>query len=339
MDCFICLAGVSMMWIDKNESRTNKVWKQDQMRYNRNDEGRMPDNPTKGITGDAHRFRKEGFMRFKRIYIEITNTCNLHCSFCIQNHRTPHRMRVEEFAHILREIQPFTNYVYLHVLGEPLSHPDIGKMLQLCEEYGMQVNLTTNGTLLRACQEVLYNSRLRQVNVSLHSVSEHAQANYLVDVFAVCESLAAKGVHISYRLWNLQEHGLVTESEALLKQLMKHYHMPYPKRIHKGMRMDVGEYLHIHLESQFDWPSMTSPYVSDTGRCLGMRQMCAILSDGTLVPCCLDTHGDIALGNVLEQSFASIIASDRAKCMCDGFLEHRVVEALCQHCSYRLRFA
>ena len=108
-------------------------------------------------------------MQFKRIYVEITNTCNLSCSFCIQNQRKPRRMSVAQFSHVIREIKPYTGHVYLHVLGEPLSHPDLKTFLQICDEQGMQVNLTTNGTLLKACRDVLINSRLRQVNVSLHS--------------------------------------------------------------------------------------------------------------------------------------------------------------------------
>ena len=143
-------------------------------------------------------------MQFKRIYVEITNTCNLSCSFCIQNKRKPRRMSVAEFSHVIREIKPYTKHVYLHVLGEPLSHPDLGAFLQICDEQGMQVNLTTNGTLLNACRDVLMNSRLRQVNVSLHSFPEHEQPQYLEHVFSVCEELAQKGVHISYRLWSVQ---------------------------------------------------------------------------------------------------------------------------------------
>ena len=118
-------------------------------------------------------------MQFKRIYVEITNTCNLSCSFCIQNQRKPRRMSVAQFSHVIREIKPYTGHVYLHVLGEPLSHPDLKTFLQICDEQGMQVNLTTNGTLLKACRDVLINSRLRQVNVSLHSFPEHEQPQYL----------------------------------------------------------------------------------------------------------------------------------------------------------------
>ena len=59
-------------------------------------------------------------MRFKRIYIEITNQCNLKCSFCIQNQRKSKYLSINDFSYILDELRPFTDYIYLHVLGEPL---------------------------------------------------------------------------------------------------------------------------------------------------------------------------------------------------------------------------
>ena len=88
-------------------------------------------------------------MRLKRVYIEITNTCNLACSFCIQNQRQPRRMNIQEFTHVIQEVRSVTRHVYLHVLGEPLSHPDLPAFLQICKANDMEVILTTNGTLLK----------------------------------------------------------------------------------------------------------------------------------------------------------------------------------------------
>lgn len=242
-------------------------------------------------------------MPFKRIYVEITNTCNLSCSFCIQNQRKPRSMNVEEFAHVIREIKPYTNHAYLHVLGEPLSHPDLASFLHICDEAGLQVNLTTNGTLLKKCRDVLMNSSLRQINVSLHSFPEHEQPQYLEHVFSVCEELAQRGIHISYRLWSVQNGRLSEESAQLLQQLVQRYQITQPQEFERRMRLDAGDHLHLNLESVFTWPSLKHPYVSDTGRCLGMKQMCAILSDGTVVPCCLDSRGEAPLGNIYTQSF------------------------------------
>ena len=121
-------------------------------------------------------------------------------------------------------------------------------------------------------------------------------------------------------------------------QIKERYQIEHVEEFVKRMRMDVGEYLHLNLETIFTWPSLQHPFVSDVGRCLGMKQMCGILSDGTVVPCCLDSKGDVALGNIFTQSFSSIINSQRVRDIQDGFSNKKVVETLCKHCSYRLRF-
>ena len=73
-------------------------------------------------------------MKFKKIYIEITNKCNLNCSFCNNNKRDKKFMSIEDFERVIKEIKSYTNYVYLHVKGEPLLHPDIDRILSICDD-------------------------------------------------------------------------------------------------------------------------------------------------------------------------------------------------------------
>ncbi|WP_416325043.1 radical SAM/SPASM domain-containing protein [[Eubacterium] hominis] len=275
-------------------------------------------------------------MRFKKIYIEITNTCNLSCSFCVQNQRPPRRMSVDELRHILKQIKPFTNYVYLHVLGEPLSHPDLETILDLCEEYGMNVNMTSNGTLFKQKEDVLLRGKIRQLNVSLHSFPQHYQQAYLEHVISICDKLAEKHTYISYRLWSMRQGELDHETMQIVDYLKQAYHCDIPV-IEKGA-IRLKEHTYLHFEEVFAWPDLSSFHVSTKGSCLGMKQMCAILSDGTITPCCLDSKGDIALGNIFEESFSSIIEKERAQAIKTGFQNKVVVEELCQKCSYRTRF-
>ena len=117
-------------------------------------------------------------MRFKRIYVEISNICNLKCPFCSKSTRPPRSMNEEEFRHVVREIAPFTGNVYFHVKGEPLLHPLLGRFFDICEENDLRVNLTTNGSLLAKNQELLMRKNaLRQVNISLHSFPFQNGAN------------------------------------------------------------------------------------------------------------------------------------------------------------------
>lgn len=275
-------------------------------------------------------------MRFKKIYIEITNTCNLSCSFCIQNQRKPRQMSVDEFSNILAQIKPYTSHIYLHVLGEPLSHPYLKEMLKLCETMDIQVNMTTNGTLLEKKEEVLLSSRLRQINVSLHSFSAHHQQDYLKQVVSVCNKLAERKTYVSYRLWCMRNGDIDEETKVILAELEMLYGMKITQ-VEKGT-IRLKDYTFLHFEEVFTWPDLSNAMVGEQGTCLGMKQMCAILSDGTVVPCCLDSKGSINLGNIFETPFQDIIEGERAQKILNGFQKHRVVEELCQKCSYRQRF-
>ena len=53
--------------------------------------------------------------KYKKVYIEITNICNLNCSFCPKGTRTPKIMTKDEFRHILDEIKPYSDYIYLQI--------------------------------------------------------------------------------------------------------------------------------------------------------------------------------------------------------------------------------
>lgn len=245
-------------------------------------------------------------------------------------------MSLEEFSHILTQIKPYTSHIYLHVLGEPLSHPLLKKMLLLCETMDIQVNMTTNGTLLKQKEEVLLSSRLRQINVSLHSFPAHHQQAYLEQVVSVCRKLAARKTYVSYRLWCMRNGKVDEETKAILIKLEKLYGIKLTQ-VEKGT-VRLGDYTFLHFEEVFTWPDLSNAFLGEEGTCLGMKQMCAILSDGTVVPCCLDSKGTMNLGNILTTPFQEIIEGKRAQAILDGFQKQKAREALCQKCSYRLRF-
>ena len=63
------------------------------------------------------------------------------------------------------------------------------------------------------------------------------------------------------------------------------------------------------------------------------------MSDGTVVPCCLDADGNLALGNLFESDLESILSSERARNIYDGFTRRRACEELCRKCGYAKRFS
>ena len=107
---------------------------------------------------------------------------------------------------------------------------------------------------------------------------------------------------------------------------------PWTER-HDGWRL--ADNLYIENDNMFEWPDLQHAiYDEQEVFCYALRNQIGVLVDGTVVPCCLDHNGDIALGNLFRQSLADILASPRARALYDGFTSHTAVESLCQRCGY-----
>lgn len=273
----------------------------------------------------------------------------MNCSFCSPIKRPRRIMTAEEFDNITTQIRPFSDYVYFHVKGEPLLHPDLDRLFDICYEKKLRVNLTTNGTLLPQKKELLFSKpALRQVNLSLHSFSEHDiseknfdEEKYVDSLIEFAKEASQRKVITVLRLWNLDgSHRANEKSLAIMKKLEREFSFEgnLAEEMQHKNSVKLMPYTFISWDEQFEWPSLDSGFYSEYGRCHGMRDLIAILADGTVVPCCLDSNGVVNLGNVFEKSFEDIINSPRSKAITEGFRNQRAVEALCRACTYRTRF-
>ncbi len=276
-------------------------------------------------------------MRFQKIYVEISNRCNLSCAFCPGTRRAPGRMTVEEFGELLPKLRPYTQFLYFHIMGEPLCHPQLKEFLALAGESGFKVILTTNGTLLAKQQEMLLNApALHKINISLHAFEANDLAipfeKYLEDCFRFGQ--AAKGEKlVVYRLWN--QGGAEAKNGEILKTMKSFFPEPWVTE-RRGTKIENRVYLE-HGE-KFDWPDMQAREETVPLFCYGLRDQLGVLWDGTVVPCCLDHEGDLALGNLFRQDMEEILESSRAKAIYDGFTQRKAVEDLCRRCGYARRF-
>lgn len=285
---------------------------------------------------------------FKKIFVEITNRCNLACDFCPATRRPKGDMAPAAFAALLPQLVPFTKHLSLHVLGEPLLHPDLPQLLAHCHDQRLQVNLTTNGTLLpRQARMLLAAPALRQVNISLHSVSSRHSgfepSGYLGGVLEFSRLAAARGIFVSLRIWDLPPTpapGMARWQEEVLSRLEEFFELTTPlvDTVAAAQGIRLAERTFLSQKELFVWPTLLAPDRGDRGTCRGLRDQIAILVDGTVVPCCLDAEGEIRLGNVFSDSFAEIVAGARATRIKRGFRERKVVEELCRRCGYRERF-
>ena len=274
----------------------------------------------------------------KRVYLEITNVCNLACSFCPGTKRQKRFMSEAEFAALTEKLRGKTQYLYFHLMGEPLLHPLLGSFLAIAEEKGFRVILTTNGTLLDEKGLSLPDApALYKINLSLQSF-EANEGGRLEDYVNQCARFAAKaaakGKISELRLWN--RGGRESLNGEILRLLEETFPAPWeesPRSVKLAERVFLAE------DDKFDWPSLDAPDRGERCFCYGLRDQIGVLVDGTVVPCCLDHEGDLPLGNLLEQDFDEIMSTEKARRIYSGFSQRTALEPLCRRCGYARKFA
>ena len=276
-------------------------------------------------------------MRFRKIYLEISNLCNLSCAFCPGTRRQKKAMTVAEFSALLPRLRPYTEYLYFHLMGEPLLHPNLETFLDLAADEGFRVILTTNGTLLPQRQSMLLESAgLHKINISLHAFEANDLtipfSEYLDGCFRFGKAMEGKKI-VTYRLWN--QGGLEERNQEILAAMKRYFPEPWTED-RRGIR--IGERVFLEYGDKFDWPDLTAPEVGQQVFCHGLRDQLGVLCDGTVVPCCLDHEGDIPLGNLFRQEMQEILDTPRAKALYDGFSQRCAAEELCRRCGYARRF-
>ncbi len=262
---------------------------------------------------------------YKKIYIEITNTCNLSCNFCAKNNRKKEFMTIENFTIILNKIKDHTKYIYLHVMGEPLLHPKINEFIKIAKNNNFQVNITTNGFLINN----LDNIPIRQINISLHSLKEQDKVSYdeyFLNLFFKCQQLSKIGTFINYRIWRNNCHDII-------KILEKQYSVIINK---DDKTKTLADNIFYSYEDEFDWPEkrLGEGNKNKVGRCLALKNHIAILVDGTIIPCCLDNNAHIPLGNIFKDDLNDIINSPTYTNMLKGFNDNKKINPLCQNCHF-----
>lgn len=291
-------------------------------------------------------------MKFFRTYIEISNICNLQCSFCPEVAREKKLLSPAQFQSILRQVIPYTEQVCLHLMGEPLAHPEFPAILKICNEEQAQIHLTTNGTYLsRYGFDTFYSSRaLRQINFSLHSFKDNYPDKdirpYLYDILEFSrEALREKPeLYINFRLWNLtstsSNHLGNQDNQDIINHICEFFQVPVNERVDVGFKKskNITGRIYFHFDTRFQWPNYGDPERGNQGFCHALSQQIGIHADGTVVPCCLDKEAGIPLGNVLQDTLENILKSPRLLQMRQGFKQHILTEELCRKCTYIQRF-
>lgn len=283
--------------------------------------------------------------RFKKIYIETTNVCNLSCNFCPKTKRKAGFMTKEEFEIIVKKIKGYTNYIYLHLMGEPFLNKNFEDFIKIAKRENLYVNITTNGTLVNSVKDIIINNGgVRQINISLHSFEANDSNinfnEYFINILNfINEGNKKTNTIFSLRLWNIDTEELKADNSLnlnILELIEEKLSLDFDLKevLKEKNRVKLKERIYLNMAEKFSWPDSNISLISQDIFCYGLRDQIGILVDGTVVPCCLDSEGSINLGNIFEEDLQSIIESERAKKIYDGFSRRKAVEDLCKRCGY-----
>ncbi len=274
---------------------------------------------------------------YSKVYVEITNICNKNCSFCPGTLRQPKKMSRDEFDTVLSKLRGLTEYVYYHLMGEPLTHPDLPDFIRRASAEGFKSIITTNGTLLSRRGDDLIDAGVYKVNISVHSFEDGTVEEYLRyinDCLDFADAASEAGVIVILRLWNrgYDEGRNIDTLDIIRRRFGGEW-----RQSARGPR--IRPRLHLEYGDRFDWPDLSAPDMGDNVYCYALKDHFAILCDGSIVPCCLDREGVITLGNVFTDDIAEVLSSPRAAAMAEGFRRRRAPEELCRRCGYARRFS
>ena len=274
---------------------------------------------------------------YSRVYVEITNLCNRNCTFCPGTVRAPKMMTAAEFETVARKLVGTTGYLYYHLMGEPLTHPQLPEMIAIASGLGFKSQITTNGVLLPDRGQALIDGKVHKVNISVHSFEEGSDqdyVNYINGCLDFADRASRAGIIVVLRLWNNgydEGRNISTLDLAKAKFPWDWTETPRGTRIREKLFIEHGD--------RFDWPDLGAQDGGSEVFCYGLRDHFGVLSDGSVVPCCLDPNGDIRLGSLFEDEVADILNSPRARAMAEGFSCRKATEELCRKCGYARRFS
>jgi radical SAM protein with 4Fe4S-binding SPASM domain len=289
-----------------------------------------------------------GKRHFYKVNIEITNLCNLQCTFCPEVERPKKWMSPELFRSVLTEVAPLTRSVALHLMGEPLLHPQLDQIVGICIEQKVPLFLVSNGVLLKEKHEAfLYHPIFRQISFSLHSFRDNYgdkdPTDYLERIFNFSERAIERNprLFINYRLWNSDPSQKLSDRNGdFLERIEARFGAKLPRSWSFGedKKARIGNRLSVHFDEAFVWPSLKAEDLSERGTCQALSSHFGVLVDGTVVPCCLDKEGNIPLGKIGETPLNQILTSEKATALLQGFRKGVLVDPLCRKCQYITRF-
>ncbi|MGN8412500.1 radical SAM/SPASM domain-containing protein [Helicobacter pylori] len=278
---------------------------------------------------------------FKKIYIELSDICGLQCSFCPNPKNIRGVMPLELFEKVCKEAAPLTQMITLHVLGDPCKLKNLKHYLSTAKRFSLKVDLVTSGVYLHNFETLLQDA-IYQISISLDAgLDAHNKLNqhrYIQKILEFCRYKCEKNSEVFLNL-RIQDSTL-DKHQNLIKPFLESFECVSLEGLKTQGRARLFKKSFLNIQKTFKWPSLNAPnplnQESKIPYCYGLIKQIAILSNGVVVPCCMDTQAHINLGDLNHMPLKDILNSQKAMAIKTHFLKGEALEPLCQNCSYPL---
>ncbi|WP_139452036.1 radical SAM/SPASM domain-containing protein [Campylobacter armoricus] len=278
-------------------------------------------------------------MQFEKIYIELSDICGLKCDFCPTQKAQRKSMSLENFEKICKSVHNHAKLFTFHVLGDPLRILNLKEYLKIALKFNMQIELTSSGFYFdnEKINLVLNYKNIHQINISLGAFLSQSRVDLseyfnpiLKLIFLHLEK--KNNSFINLRLWNLDKNFTPpSENEKIYKFLEQVFKVKIQTQKIKNR---LERHIILHQAKLFKWPSLKDEVIREKGYCYALNGQIAILSDGSLVPCCLDAKADMKLGNCFEKDFNELLKSPLYIELKEGFKQGILKAELCKRCNF-----
>jgi len=261
----------------------------------------------------------------KSISIETTNQCNTSCSFCPHNEmkRRIEIMDMKLYKKIIKDcIKMGIKKVTLSFFGEPLMDKLLFNRIKYAKDKGLEVEFFTNAMLLdKVKAKKIIDSEVDRVFISLDATNPiryreiRKNGDYNIVVNNVKNLICLKE---KYRPELKIDVGMLLLKEDDKKEIKEF----------QNEWKDVNE---IHIRTAHGWA--TNPKRKLNLPCYSLWNYFAVLSNGFVVPCCMDYEGKLKIGDVKKESLKDIwLKSFRLQYLRHMHLKGNINNIICKDC-------
>ncbi len=287
--------------------------------------------------------------------LEVTTACNLHCPLCFthEHERSERMLKEEHVESVLSACGKRLKFVCFHMQGEPMVHRQLFEFVRRCASTGIGTGFSSNGMLIDRYLSEIFDSGLSYLSVAIdgcdaEDYDKYRQGGDFERVVGGVRKLVSERKSRGLDHPTLQVQAIMfpynedREQElcAFLDSLgADDVRLKNPTYGARGSDIELSPQSLAFLEltgadreeRKYARPRSQSGELFRNKRICPLLERAAVLSDGRIVACCMDSLGMTCFGDLNEESFADAWRGPRHQQLLDDFMGDGL--ELCSHCN------